>query len=246
MGGRSRQGIARFSVANFLSISSEEHCDRADTQGTQVTETPDKDKQIDKPPEVPQPQAPSSRLTVTLVSMAALVVVAAATANFLPNIDGLALPSFNRPTLPKFDTSMLPNFLRGSAPKSNRVAAPAPPKPAPPVLVPDPIARAALIDIQMSQQQNATVLASLTQNSTSLQTDLKRVSRQLSTLSAQVEVLQKASAPLTTSSITPSHPRARIIRAARKTSPEPLPKPVGPVSVGGAPLSPTPGAGSGV
>ena len=71
---------AKASLDSPLSISRFRggRCDRGDTQGTQVTETPDKDKQIDKPPEVPQPQAPSSRLTVTLVSMAALVVVAAA------------------------------------------------------------------------------------------------------------------------------------------------------------------------
>ena len=43
-----------------------------------------------------------------------------------------------------------------------------------------------------------------------------------------------------------SHPRARIIRAARKAAPEPppLPKPVGPVSVGGAPLTPAAGSGA--
>jgi len=179
--------------------------------------------------------------------MAALVIVAAATANFLPSFDGYTLPNLQRIPLPKFDSSALPELLRGSPPKSSRVAASPAPQPTPPVPVPDPVARAALIDIQMSQQQHATVLASLTQNSATLQTDMKRISRQLSTLSAQVESLQKAAAPLTTSSITPSHPRARIIRAARKPPPEqppPLPKPVGPVSIGGAPLGPSPGSGA--
>jgi hypothetical protein len=49
--------------------------------------------------------------------------------------------------------------------------------------------------------------------------------------------------PLTTSSI--SHPsiRARVVGTSRKII-SPLPKPVGPVSVGGAPLSPAPAPSS--
>lgn len=208
-----------------------------------MTETTDKDTTAEKPPELAS-QAPSGRLTAMLVSLAALAIVGAATANFLPNFEGMALPDFQRISIPKFDTSSLPNLSRIALPNSGRVATPAPTITAP-VLVPDPVARAALRDIQMSQQQQAEVLASLTQNSAALQGDLKRISRQLSTLSVQVEGLQGAAAPLTTSSITPSNPRARIIRAARKAppGPPPLPKPVGPVSVGGAPLSPTPGSG---
>ena len=75
---------------------------------------------------------------------------------------------------------------------------------------------------------------------------------QLSALTVQVEALAP---PLTTSSIprvtpgfstVPRHARARILRPSRRTEPkvdfktEPLPPPVGPVSVGGAPLSPAP------
>lgn len=218
-----------------------------------MAETPDKDTK-DKKPE-PAKQVGSSRLTVTLVSLAALLVGGAAiansipaTASFLPRFDGFSLPNFNRFTLPKFDRIALPNFNRAPAPKSDRIAAPIPPKPAP-VLVPDPFVHAALIDIQQSQQQSAAVLASLTQESANQQADLRRISRQLSTLAARVEALNGTTGPLTTGSIPHSNPRARIIRTARRAPPAPpvapaspaLPRPVGPVSVGGAPLSPVPG-----
>jgi hypothetical protein len=84
-------------------------------------------------------------------------------------------------------------------------------------------------------------------------------------LTAQVNSLQNpVTPPLTTSSIPPSttssiprpNPRARVVQASRKLLPPvlppvisptlpPLPKPAGPVSVGGAPLSPAPAPGSG-
>jgi hypothetical protein len=84
-------------------------------------------------------------------------------------------------------------------------------------------------------------------------------------LTAQVSSLQNpvtpplttSSIPLpTTSSIPRPNPRARIVQASRKVLPPvlppvlpatlpPLAKPVGPFSVGGAPLSPAPAPGSG-
>ena len=210
-----------------------------------MTETPDEKTRADKPPEAIL-QVGSSRLTVPLVSLAALAIIGAATANFLPRFDSVPLPDFNRLSLPKFDHLSLPVFNRVASPKSDRVAVPAPPKPAP-APTPDPVVLAALRDIQLSQQQNATTLVALTENSGSQQADLKRISRQLSSLAARVEGLHGAMSPLTTSSIPHSNPRARIIRTQRRTppGPPPLPKPVGPVSVGGAPLVPTPAAGSG-
>ena len=205
----------------------------------------------------------SSRLPVIAVSLAALAVIGAATANSLPGFGGFSLPDFNQFALPSGDRFSLPDFSRFSRPNFNRVAAPAPPNPAPapaPVLVPDPVVRAGLRDIQSSQQQNADMLVSLTQSSASQQADLKRITRQLSLLTAQVSSLQNPVAqPLTTSSIAPSttssiprpNPRARVIQASRKVLPPvlpptlpPLPKPAGPVSVGGAPLSPAPARGS--
>jgi hypothetical protein len=88
-------------------------------------------------------------------------------------------------------------------------------------------------------------------------------------LTAQVSSLQNsATSPLTTSSIPSSatsnirrpNPRTRIVQASRKVLPPvlpvtppattlpaslpALPKPAGPVSVGGAPLGPVPGSGA--
>jgi hypothetical protein len=229
-----------------------------------VAETPEKEPQADKPPELPQAaQGPSSRLTVTVVSLAALAIIGAATANFLPSFGGISLPSFdgvslpsfanfNRFSLPKFDHIALPNFNRAPPVKADRIAAHAPPPP-PPVLVPDSIVRASLRDVQSTQQLHSAALEQLTQGAETQQADLKRISRQLTSLTAQVHALQGSVAPLTTSSIPQSNPRARLIRTARRAAvaaptppaPPPLPKPVGPVSVGGAPLSPAPASGSG-
>jgi hypothetical protein len=219
-----------------------------------VAETPDKERQGDKQPE-PAQQVASSRAPAIAVSLAALAIIGAATANSLPSFDRFPLPDFNQFSWPKFDRFSLPDFSRFSPPNFNRVAAKPPPKTAP-APIPDPIVRAALTDIQLSQKQNADVLVSLTQSSATQQADLKRISRQLSLLTAQVDSLQNsqhaqnAVAPLTTSSIphsnplNPPNPRARVVRASRKAIPPPLPKPAGPVSVGGAPLSPAPSSGT--
>jgi hypothetical protein len=205
-----------------------------------VTETPNKETQGDKRPEAAQ-QVASSRVPAIAVSLAALAIIGAATANSLPNFDGFALPNFNHFSLPNFDRFSLPDINRFSLPNFNRVPAPQKTASAP---IPDPVVRAALRDIQLSQQQNAAVLVSLTQGSATQQTDLKRISRQLSLLTAQVDTLQNPATPLTTSSIPHQNPRARVVRTSRKVIPPP-PKPVGPVSVGGAPLSPAPAPGSG-
>ena len=215
-----------------------------------MTEAPDRETQGDKQPEA-APQVASSRVPVIAVSLAALAVIGAATANSLPSFGGFSLPDFNQFSLPSVDRFSLPDFSRFSPPNFNRVAAPPPPNPAP-VLVPDPVVRAGLRDIQSSQQQNADVLVSLTQSSATQQADLKRITRQLSLLTAQVSSLQnQVTPPLTTSSIPRPNPRARVVHVSRKVlppvlppTPPPLPKPAGPVSVGGAPLSPAPGPGS--
>lgn len=224
-------------------------------------ETPDKEAQGDKQPEAIR-QGASGRVTATVVSLAALAILGAAAANSLPNSDRFSLPKFDRFSLPKFDRIALPNldhfslpnfdfswpnFNRTAAPKSNRLAAPAAPKMAP-APMPDPAVYAALTDIQLSQGQNATALTALTESAATQQADLKRISRQLMSLSAQVNALHGGIGPLTTSSIPPSNLRARTIRTSRKTvrSIPPLPKPVGPVSVGGAPLTPAPAPRSGV
>jgi hypothetical protein len=199
-----------------------------------VAETPDKETQGDKQPEAAQ-QGASSRVPAIVVSLFALAVIGAAIANSLPNFNHFSLPSFNRFSLPNFNHFSLPNFNRFAAQSPHETAS------AP---IPDPAVSATLKDIQLSQQQNAAVLVSLTQSSAAQQADLKRISRQLSSLAAQADALQSAVTPLTTSSIPHSNTRARVVRTSRKII-SPLPKPVGPVSVGGAPLSPAPAPGSG-
>ena len=199
-----------------------------------MAETPDKETQGDKQPEATQ-QGASSRVPAILVSLSALAVIGAAAANALPNFNRFSLPHFNRLSLPNFNGFSLPNFSRFAAQSPHEtVSAP----------IPDPAVSATLRDIQLSQQQNTAVLVSLTQSSATQQADLKRISRQLSSLAAQADALQSAVTPLTTSSIPHSNPRARVLGTSRKIIP-PLPKPVGPVSVGGAPLSPAPGSGAG-
>jgi len=217
---------------------------------------PDKETRRDKQPEA-VPQGVSSRVTATMVSLAALAVLGAATANFLPNNELFSLPKFDRFSLPKFDHVSLPKFdqvalpnLSRIFPKSDRVAAQVPPKPAPaPVLVPDPVVRAALRDVQTTQQQHTDTLGSLAQNNESQQADLRKISRQIYALTAQVNALQGAVGPMTTGSIPHPKARARVLRESRRiVSPvapiaPALPKPVGPVSVGGAPLAPANGSG---
>ena len=131
-----------------------------------------------------------------VVSLFALAVIGAATANSLPNF---WLPDLDRFSLPNFS---LPNFDRFAA-QSPRETASAP--------IPDPAVSATLKDIQLSQQQNAAVLVSLTQSSATQQADLKRISRQISSLAAQTDALQSAVTPLTTSSIPHSNTRARVV-----------------------------------
>jgi hypothetical protein len=222
-----------------------------------VTEAPGKETQGGKPEAAP-PVA-SSQVSVIAVYLAALTVVGVATVTSLPSFGGFSLPDFSQFSLPSVDRLSWPDFSRFSPPNLKRVAAPPPLAPAP-VLIPDPVARAGLRDIQTSQEQNADVLMSLMQGSAAQQADLKKITRQLSLLTAQVSSLQnQVTAPLTTSSILPSttssiprpNARARVIRASRKVLPPvlpptipatlpPLPKPAGPFSVGGAPLSPAP------
>ena len=200
-----------------------------------MAETPDKETQGDKQPEAAQ-QGASSRVPAIVVSLSALAVIGAATANSLPNFTSFSLPNFDF-SLPNFDHFSLPNFNRFAAqPHTPHKTASAP--------IPDPAVSATLKDIQLSQQQNAAVSVSLTQSFATQQADLERISRQLSSLAAQADALQSAVTPLTTSSIPHSNPRARVVRTSRKII-APLPKPFGPVSVGGAPLSPAPTAGSG-
>ena len=201
-----------------------------------MAETPDKPTEGDKQPEAPQ-QAASGRVPAIVVSLAALAVIGAATANSLPSFNPFSPPNFDHFSLPDFNrfSLSLPNFKRFAAQSPTTTA---------PIPIPDPVVTAGLKDIQLSQQQNAAVLVSLAQSSATQQADLKRISRQLSSLAAQADALQNAVTPLTTSSIPHPNARARVVGTSRRMI-SPLPKPVGPVSVGGAPLTSAPAPGSG-
>ena len=158
-------------------------------------------------------------------------------------------------TMPSFDIN-LPNFSGLVAELLPHQRAPAP--------IPETVV-AALKDIQSAQQQHAGALedngslllllnvALLQQNTaqrqrdaatfdslrkslTDEQTDVRKISAQLSTLMAKVDLLQNAIAPELTSSIAKGHARHRLSRAVHKKWARQA-KPVGPVSVGGSPLS---------
>ena len=70
--------------------------------------------------------------------------------------------------------------------------------------------------------------------------DVKKISTQISTLIAKVDSLQNAIKTEITSSIPKGRARARLSGAARKRLARQA-KPVGPISVGGAPLTKIPG-----
>jgi uncharacterized coiled-coil protein SlyX len=90
------------------------------------------------------------------------------------------------------------------------------------------------------RQQDKATFDSLRKSITDEQVDVRKMSSQLSTLIAKVDSLQNAIATEITSSIPKGRARARLSGAARKRVARHA-KPVGPVSVGGAPLTRAPG-----
>jgi uncharacterized coiled-coil protein SlyX len=96
-------------------------------------------------------------------------------------------------------------------------------------------------DSALIQKDSATI-DSLRKSLTDEQVDVKKISTQLSTLIAKVDLLQNAIAPEITSSIPKGRARARLSGMARKRMARSL-KPVGPISVGGAPLTTAPAQG---
>lgn len=184
-------------------------------------------------PETPAPDKRSSRKSILALSLCALAINGA-TAIYTSPYD---LSS----DLPKPDLSFLAALLpspEASAPK------------------PDPIV-AALNDIQAQQQQQAaalqeinaslqqntalrqqdsTTLLSLRQSVTDERVDVKKISPQLSTLIAKIDTLQTTMTSDVTSSIRKAHARYGLSAAMRKRMARPS-KTIGPVSVGGAPLT---------
>ena len=188
-------------------------------------ETPDETRQLEPVTQSRQ----SSRRPILLLSLFALVLNGAAAVYTLPSFE-IASPNF---------ASLAELLPHASAP------------------IPDPIITAALKDIQSAHQQylvalqesdaslhqntillqrGAATLDSLKQGLTAQQTDVKKLSAQLYVLAAKVDTLQNAVTPETTGSLPQMRGRARLSAMARKKMSR-LPKPFGPVSVGGAPLS---------
>ena len=182
------------------------------------------------------PLRPSSRKSVLALAVCALAINGSAAIYTLPS----ELPSLNLASLGE----LLPR-LEVSAPK------------------PDPVL-AALKEIQSTQQQHtasllennrvlqlsaaltqqdSTVLLSLRQSIGDERVDVRKVSSQLSTLIAKVDTLQGAMMSDVTSSIRRANARYGLSAAMRKRMVRQS-KSVGPVSVGGAPLS-VPAAASG-
>ena len=185
----------------------------------------------------------SSRKSILALSVLALAINGTAAIYTLPSLD-LTLPNLNSLA------ELIPHER-----------APAP--------IPEAVV-AALKDIQSAQQQHAVALqdsgsslqqsTALLQQNTALlqqdaakldglrksltdeQSDVKKISAQLSTLMAKVDSLQNAIAPEITSSIPKGRARNRLSAVARKRIARPL-KPMGPVSVGGAPLTTAPAQG---
>jgi hypothetical protein len=233
-----------------------------DSRRTLVAETTEKEPEAETPSETQLEKElvalhrRSRRMPGIVVSSLALSVIGAAAIYTLPE-PHIALPKlssftelFPKPhiALPKF-SSLAELFPRET------VSVP----------IPDPAVIATLKDMQFAQQRNAAALqengATLQQNTgmlqqgtanleslrqgfTAQQTNLKTISNQLSSLIARVDALQNAMTPLTTSSIPQPNVRARLGRTSRKQTSRLPNKPVGPVSIGGAPLNPAPVAGS--
>jgi len=210
---------------------------------TKTSEAPIQTGITDKQPDS-APNKKSARKSIMALSVFALAINGTAAIYTLPSLD-IALPDFSG-----LVAELLPHE-KASAP------------------IPDAVV-AALKDIQSAQQQHITALQdsdhSLQQNTALLQkdsaliqkdsatidslrksltdeqVDVKKISTQLSTLIAKVDLLQNAIAPEITSSIPKGRARARLSGMARKRMARPL-KPTGPISVGGAPLTTAPSQG---
>jgi len=201
-----------------------------------VTKTSETQSQTEQP-ESTAPNRQSSRKSILALAVFALAINTTAAFYTLPSFD---IPLPNVSSL----AELLPR-QKGSDP------------------IPDPVV-AALKDIQSAQQQHVAslqentallqqdsiTLASLRQSVVDEQVDVKKISAQIADehadvkkmsaqmtkLIAKVDSLQNAIAPEVTSSIPTGRARNRLSRVVRKKMAR-QPTPVGPISVGGAPLS---------
>lgn len=209
-----------------------------------MSNTPEAQSQTEQV-ESSAPSKQSSRKSILALSVFALGLNATAAVYTMSPSD-FALPNVSIP-LP--DVSRLAELLpheKASAPVPEAVVA-------------------ALYDIQSAQQQHASsllennstlvhntaliqhdsnMLLGLRQSLTDEQADIKKISTQLSTLMAKVDLLQSAIAPEITSSIGKGRARNRLSVLSRKRLARQS-KPFGPVSIGGAPLTIAPVQASG-
>ena len=201
-----------------------------------MTSTPETQSQ----PEQPVSAAPvkrSTRKSILALSVCALAINGTAAIYTLPSSIDIPLPNVSL-SLP--DLSTLSELL-----PHERTHAP------------DPVVTA-LKDIQSAQQQHtaslqennaalqqhtallqhdSTALLGLRQSLTDEQSDIKKISSQLTTLMAKVDTLQSAIAPEFTSSISKGHARNRLLARKRWSRMSKTSGPLGPVSVNGAPLA---------
>lgn len=202
---------------------------------TNISETQSQTEQLERA----VPSKRPSRKSILALSVFALAINGTAAIYTLPSSFDISLPNVSL-ALPDISTlsELLPH-QRASA------------------QVPDPVVTA-LKDIQSAQQQHtaslqennsalqqhtallqkdSTTLLGLRQSVTDEQSDIKKISSQLSTLMAKVDTLQNAIAPEFTSSISKGHARSRMLARKRWARMSKSAGPMGPVSVGGAPLA---------
>ena len=175
------------------------------------------------------PRRQSSRKSILVLSVCALAINGAAAIYTSP----FDLPSPNISSL----AALLPH-QDNSAPKPDPVVAALKE-----IHTAQQQQAAALQEINASLQQNTAlrqqdsmVLGSLRQSITDERSDVRKISPQLSTLIAKIDSLQSTMASDVTSSIRRAHARYGLPAALRKRMLRES-KSVGPVSVGGAPLS---------
>lgn len=181
-------------------------------------------------PEAEVPIKRSSRKSILAVSVCALAINGAAAIYTWPS------------DLPSLNVGRLAELL---------------PRRDPPAPKADPVV-ATLKDIQSAQQQHTAslhennqalqqnaallqqdsmVLLSLRQSITDERVDVRKISSQLSTLIAKIDSLQNVMTSDVTSSVRRAHARYGLPAALRKRMMVREPKSLGPVSVGGAPLT---------
>jgi hypothetical protein len=216
-----------------------------------VTQTSEKQSQTEQP-ESPAPSRKSSRKSILALSVLAIGINSTAAVYTLSPSD-FALPNVSDFALPNISSlaELLPHQKASD------------PMPDPAVAALQDIQSAQQQHVAALQennsllqqntallQQDSIALASLRQSVVDEQVgvkkisaqiadeheDVKKISAKISTLIAKVDSLQNAITPEVTSSIPARHAGNRLSRVVRKKMAR-QPKPVGPVSLGGAPLS---------